>query len=120
MSGARLIIMNTASSFVACASSGCLNSIIMRRTEMKKGIDVLDKDGIAYGQSQTCAKHAVFQTAVSRFIVMLPMFGPAFALYAIERMKMMPKTALGVSLLQFVLLFLDLYVSVPLSISAYP
>ena len=60
MTGARLIIMNTASSFVACSTAGCLNTIIMRRTEMKKGIDVLDKEGNAYGQSQVCAKHAVF------------------------------------------------------------
>ena len=30
MKGARLIFMNTFSSFVACATAGCLNSIIMR------------------------------------------------------------------------------------------
>ena len=58
--GARLVMINSISSFAACAAAGFLNAYFMRQTEMEKGIDVLDKDTLEpYGKSQKCAKKAV-------------------------------------------------------------
>ena len=42
--GSRLVFLNAVSSFFAVASAGFLNAYFMRRTEIKTGIDVLDKE----------------------------------------------------------------------------
>jgi hypothetical protein len=59
--GSRLIMMNSVSSFFACSTAGFLNAYFMRRTELDKGIDVLDpeNDKKSYGKSKLCAKKAV-------------------------------------------------------------
>jgi len=40
--GAKLIVLNSISSFWACGIAGYLNAFFMRRTELEKGIDVMD------------------------------------------------------------------------------
>lgn len=40
--GAKLIVFNSISSFFACATSGYLNAYFMRRTELEKGIEIMD------------------------------------------------------------------------------
>ena len=40
--GARLIVLNSVSSFFACSTAGYLNAFFMRRTELEKGIDIMD------------------------------------------------------------------------------
>lgn len=40
--GARLIVLNSISSFFACATAGYLNALFMRRTELEKGIEIMD------------------------------------------------------------------------------
>lgn len=42
--GSRLVYLNAVSSFIAVATAGFLNAYFMRKTEIKTGIDVLDKD----------------------------------------------------------------------------
>jgi len=42
--GAKLIWLNAITSFTAVAAAGYLNAYIMRQTEIKTGIDVLNKD----------------------------------------------------------------------------
>ena len=41
--GAKLIVLNSISSFFACSTAGFLNAYFMRRTELEKGIDVMDE-----------------------------------------------------------------------------
>lgn len=58
--GAKLTWLNAATSFLAMASAGFLNAYIMRQTEIKSGIDVLNKDTHKpYGKSVACAQSAV-------------------------------------------------------------
>ena len=57
--GARLIVLNSISSFFACSTAGFLNAYFMRRTELEKGIDVMDEEGKSYGKSKIAAKKAV-------------------------------------------------------------
>jgi len=53
LKGGKLIMLNSFSSFTACAISGFLNAYIMRRTEIKKGINVCDpQSGRSYGKSK--------------------------------------------------------------------
>ena len=53
-------IVNGVSSFWALSISGFLNAWVMRKTEMEKGIDVVDPETKeAVGVSKNCAKKAV-------------------------------------------------------------
>ena len=42
MSGAKLIMANSVSTFAASATAGFMNAFIMRRTEMETGIDIYE------------------------------------------------------------------------------
>jgi hypothetical protein len=53
--GGKLTFFNALSSMLACATAGYLNAFFMRKTELNKGIDVLDEEGNSYGKSKTCA-----------------------------------------------------------------
>ena len=44
MKGSKLIIFNTISSFFACSIAGFLNAYFMRKTELVKGIDIINPD----------------------------------------------------------------------------
>lgn len=49
------MIFNTISSFFACSTAGYLNALFMRRTELEKGIDIIDHDGKIVGKSKIAA-----------------------------------------------------------------
>ena len=118
--GARLVMINSISSFAACAAAGFLNAYFMRQTEMEKGIDVLDKDTLEpYGKSQKCAKKAVMQTAISRIFLVLTIFAPPIALIALERGRMIPKSKPLKFLLENTLLATELYFAVPIGLAYY-
>jgi len=58
--GAKLILLNSISSFFACASAGFINAWCMRQTEMQKGISVMHPEtGEDLGKSKKCAYQAV-------------------------------------------------------------
>jgi sideroflexin-5 len=60
LKGGPMYIMNALCSFFAVSAGGFLNAFFMRRVEMEKGIDVIDKTtGEVYGKSKACAKMAV-------------------------------------------------------------
>lgn len=54
-----MIVYNSISSFFACATAGYLNAFFMRRTELEKGIDVMDPEGNLVGKSKAAASKAV-------------------------------------------------------------
>lgn len=112
--------MNAISSFFACSTAGYLNAWFMRKTEIEKGIDVLDENGTSYGKSKVCAKTAVTQTAISRYILTIPIFIPPLMLIATERMGMMPRNFYLKTLVEVSYISLELYVAVPLGIAMYP
>ena len=90
--GSRLIFLNSFSSFCAVASAGFLNAFFMRLSEIKTGIDVLDKDTLEpLGKSQVVAKTAVLQTAVSRIFLVLSIFVSPVVLITLEKAHMLPK-----------------------------
>lgn len=93
MSGAKLVMMNSVSAFFACSTAGFLNAWLMRQTELEKGIDVMDPKfpDKPIGVSKAAANQAVIQTAISRYILCIPLFIPSFCLYTIERARLMPK-----------------------------
>lgn len=118
--GARLIIANAISSFFACATAGYMNAHFMRKTELDKGIDVLDHEGKHLGKSKAAAHKAVNQTANSRFFLAIPIFIPPFILFGIERAHMMPKNFYVKTTLEILAICFELYFAVPFAIGAYP
>jgi len=120
LKGGKLVMLNSISSFVACALSGFLNAYIMRQTEIKKGIDVCDKEtGQSYGKSKICAHTAVMQTSISRIFLVLTIFVPPFLLIGLERARMMPKNRFAKFSTEMSLLCLELYFAVPLGLAIY-
>ncbi|KAF7552823.1 hypothetical protein G7046_g7285 [Stylonectria norvegica] len=89
--------------FAAVATAGALNTYLMRRDEIKTGIDVRpvlseedklklkeegksERDVPSLGKSQTAAKLAVYETAASRVLTSSPiMIIPPMLLYYIEQ-----------------------------------
>jgi hypothetical protein len=57
--GSKLIVANSISSFFACSTAGYLNAHFMRKTELERGIDVLDDEGHHRGKSKVAAHKAV-------------------------------------------------------------
>ncbi len=57
--GSKLIIANAISSFFACATAGYMNAHFMRKTELERGIDILDDEGHHRGKSKVAAHKAV-------------------------------------------------------------
>jgi hypothetical protein len=120
LTGSKLILANSLSSFAACATAGYLNAFFMRRTEFEKGVDVRDHEGKVYGKSQSAAKKAVYQTANSRIFLAIPIFFPATALYLIEKKGLLPRNFYLRTTLELSLIAFELYFAVPFAISVYP
>merc|ERR1712029_221388 len=89
--GAKLILLNAFTSTIACAAGGFANNWFMRSAEMERGITMCDPDtGKELGKSKIAAKYAVMQTASSRIFMAMPIALPAFALIAMEKMRIYP------------------------------
>ena len=64
LTGGSLLLMNSAVAYFATANANVINTMVMRRVEMQKGIDFYDETGEELlGVSKVCAKNAVYQTA---------------------------------------------------------
>ena len=75
---------------------------------------------VPLGKSQAAAQLAVTQTAFSRTLFAVPIMFPAFILYGMERMRLMPKAFGPLTTLQLSLFFMKLSIAVPLGTAFYP
>ena len=120
ISGAKLIVANSISSFFACSIAGYMNAHFMRQTELERGIDVTDGEGKILGKSKAAAKKAVSQTAISRFFLAIPIFIPPIFLFTIEKRNLMPRNFYIRTILELLAISFELCVAVPFAIGAYP
>lgn len=60
------------------------------------------------------------QTAISRYILAIPILLPATVIFLIERARLMPRSFAAQTLLQMSLFFSEMYLAVPLGIAFYP
>lgn len=120
--GGLLIVFNAITAYIATSTAGFLNAFMMRITEWQRGISVYDPSDTANPvvTSKSAARKAVLQTAISRYILALPMLVPGFLLWGIERAGLMPGSFFGCTMVQMLLFTMELYVALPLGISAYP
>jgi hypothetical protein len=123
LTGARLVMANSFVAFCASSSAGFINAMSMRKTEMKVGIDVMDPTepekpiGI---KSQAAAKAAVFQTAISRSFLSVPLMLPSLLFMTLEKCKLMPRSFALKTVVEGATFFAMLYFSVPFAIAIYP
>lgn len=119
--GGRLIVLNAIVSTIACAGGGFANNWFIRQPEVKTGIAIVDPASEkVVGVSKNCAKSAVWQTALSRLLMPLTLGLPGFAIYALEKKHLVPKNATLLLILQLTLISMQLTLSVPLSMAAFP
>lgn len=57
----------------AVATASTLNVVLMRRHELNKGIDVVDKSGNVVGTSSLAAKKALKEMAITRALLPIPL-----------------------------------------------
>eukprot|EP00058_Branchiostoma_floridae_P023461 XP_002608951.1 hypothetical protein BRAFLDRAFT_116212 [Branchiostoma floridae] len=71
---------------IAVATANVFNLILMRNNELREGIEVTDKEGHLVGTSKTAAKHALFETAVTRAFLPVPiLLLPPLVMAMVER-----------------------------------
>ncbi|XP_066278337.1 sideroflexin-5-like isoform X2 [Branchiostoma lanceolatum] len=72
--------------FPAVATANVFNLILMRNNELREGIEVTDKEGHLVGSSKIAAKHALFETAVTRAFLPVPiLLLPPLVMSVVER-----------------------------------
>ena len=60
------------------------------------------------------------QTAISRYVLCVPLFLPSFLIYWFERLRIMPKNRVLRMCTEMTFFFTELYCAVPLAIAMYP
>ena len=119
--GAKMVLFNTISTYAACGCGGFVNAYLMRQTEIKTGINVIHPEtNEPVGVSKKCAEIAVFNTGISRFGIAAPLFIPAFCMFGIERLNMVPKAKVPRLCLDMCLVVINCYVAIPLGVAMYP
>ena len=95
--------------------------ILMRSKELKEGVTVQNQDGsIEYGKSVIAGKKAIMETAVSRFVLPLPvLFFPALGNAILEKMRLWPKGVVPGKLLELGLCICSLTFALPMSIALF-
>ena len=121
LGGAKLVLINAFLSYIATALAGASNLILMRYKEMKTGIEVFNEDGtVSYGKSQAAGRKAIFESALSRFILPLPcLFLPAICNFILETFGLWPKTAIVGKILEAAIIMFSLTFALPMSIALF-
>jgi hypothetical protein len=91
--GQKQILANAVIGYFSSAIAGVANLACMRKSEMKNGVVLTDKEGsTCYGKSAIAGKKAIYETALSRFVLPFPvLFFPTILNYLISKMRLMPK-----------------------------
>lgn len=119
--GGKLIIINSILAYIATAVAGASNLFLMRFKEMYDGIEVTNEDDtISYGKSRAAGRKAIFESALSRFILPLPcLLLPAIFNFVLESMGLLPKGPIASKILESVLIAFSLTFALPCSIALF-
>lgn len=107
--------------FPATAAASSINAFLMRKHELKEGIEVLDAEGKVVGTSQVAAKNAVRDTVITRMILPAPILAiPPLVMAALERtafLKASPRLHLPI---QVVVCAVSFGLALPVCIALFP
>ena len=121
LKGGKLIVANAFLNYLAAAFAGSSNLALMRYKELKEGIDVQNKKGtITYGKSKEAGKKAIKETALSRFVLPLPvLFFPALTMSLMEKLTIWPRSRNLGRVLELGLCMCSLTFALPMSIALF-
>ena len=116
-----MIVANAFLNYLAAAIAGSSNLALMRYKELKEGIDVQNKKGnVTYGKSKEAGKKAIKETALSRFVLPLPvLFLPALSMFLLEKMRLWPRGRNLSRVLELGLCMCSLTFALPMSIALF-
>ena len=119
-SGGKLVIANAVIGWLSGSLAGAANVALMRSKEFVEGIQVTDETcEKVYGKSKAAGRKAILLTALSRFILPLPvLFVPAFGTFLLEKAHMWPPGYLGRSF-ELALCIFSLTLALPMSIAMF-
>ena len=108
--------------FAAVVSAGVVNVFLMRSEEIKKGINVFNKDGEVVGTSKTAALYAVGETAASRVINATPiMVIPPLILVKLQQSRLLKGKSKTLEILTNIgLIFTTSLVALPFALAVFP
>ena len=111
--GPKMVLFNSISAVMAGSAGGVMNCYMMRQTELQKGIDVFENDDFiekpSVGKSVTAAKCAVFETAMSRVGLAMPLFTPGLVFMGLHKLRLMPTKFWPKTVVQMIVFFLQQY-----------
>jgi hypothetical protein len=121
LKGSKLIIANAFLNYIAGSLAGASNLVLMRFKETQDGIKIQNKEGdITYGQSKVAAKRAIMQTAITRFLLPIPvLFFPAIGNFVLEKLRLWPKNNAIAKILELLLVCGSLTVALPMAVAAF-
>lgn len=120
LTGPSQLFVNFLISLTAVGSAGFLNLLIMRSEEIKKGITLVDHEGVERGKSKIVGKHAVVNTAFTRFLMPLPpLLLPTISFYYLEKKNLVPKNKITKCTLESLIFFICLGFGPPLSCAVF-
>jgi len=107
--------------FAAVAAANCVNIPLMRQSELRNGIPVLDEEGNKVGTSKVAAQNAVAMTVVSRVVMATPgMSIPPIIMNHLEQKSFMKRMPWLASPLQVGLCGLMLVFATPMCCAIFP
>ena len=115
LKGPSRFLINFAITLSAVGSAGFLNLLIMRSEEIKKGITLVDHEGVDRGKSKIIGKSAVVNTALTRFIMPIaPILIPTLTFMLMEAKKLTPKNKVAKMSVEALIFFVCLGTGPPL------
>ncbi|XP_030211664.1 sideroflexin-5a isoform X1 [Gadus morhua] len=108
--------------FPAVASANVCNVVLMRHSELSEGINVLDDKGNVVGTSKMAAKRALFETALTRVVLPMPiLLLPPIVMAMLESRLPVLRSRPGLLLPVHSLVCLAAFsLALPLAISLFP
>jgi hypothetical protein len=107
--------------YIAVATAGAVNVLLMRKNEMEEGIAVKDLDGNVVGVSKKAGQLALFQVAVTRVVLPIPVIiMPSLIMNWMNRTAFVQRNPRLKVPLEAVVVTASLAAALPLSISLFP
>lgn len=114
-------LFQTGTPYVAVASAGMANVACMRFTELKTGIPVYSEHGDLMGHSRIAAKQAIFQTAISRAVLPIPIVGlPGPIVSILFRLPFFASSATMKALTQLSVVTMMVWIGLPAAVAVFP
>mmetsp|Transcript_20011 Transcript_20011/g.14491 ORF Transcript_20011/g.14491 Transcript_20011/m.14491 type:complete len:217 (+) Transcript_20011:486-1136(+) len=119
--GPSYVLANAALGWLSAAFAGAANLMLMRFKEIQQGILIQNESGsVTYGKSKIAGRQAVTETAISRFVLPMPvLFFPAICNFVLTKMRLMPKNVVSAKLLEATFCLGSLSVALPMSIAMF-